>query len=167
MATIRHSLWNNLLPDSSGSVYPHPLSTVGTNDFFAHQVFSFATGTSSVTLHGAGFVPSNYSMSDATVSVAWSAETTLGTVDWYFAYRAIGGSDAESLDQATAQETVNSAVSLPSAIHERMITSIAITHSNLTTNDTLQWRLGRRNESANTALLPCYVTNVYLDYEDD
>ena len=69
-------------------------------------------------------------------------------MEWDFDYRAVGGDDAESLDQAGTQESVNANDTAPSAIHERMEITIPLTDANFAPGDEVEFELFRDGADA-------------------
>ena len=92
-------------PDASGDVFFEPATIKATNDFFQGLVLVFNDSSNDDELFGRFAVPQNY-VGSANVVIVWTTTATTGDVELGFAYRAVGGNDAESLDQATAQESL-------------------------------------------------------------
>jgi hypothetical protein len=88
-------------------------------------------------------------------------------VEWDFDYRAVGGNDSESLDQAGTQESVNSNDTAPSAAHERMEISIALTDANFAVDDEVEFTLFRDGtDGGDTMAAAAIVFNVFFEYAD-
>lgn len=166
MATLRLPLlgWATK-PDSTGSVLPTPLDLAATNDVWDAFVFEFADTANRIGLHGRCTVPKNY-VGTASIVVVWSTTATTGNAVWDFDYRAVGGDDAESLDQAGTQESVTVTDAAPSAIWERMEASMALTSANLAADDELEFTLFRDGAAADTIAASVYVFSVLLQYND-
>ena len=95
----------------------------------------------------------------------WTSTVTTGDVEWIYAYRAVGGDDNQSLDQATAQESVNVNDTAPTAINNRMVTSIPLTNTNFAADDTVLWDLFRDGTDAgNTLNAAVTVHDILFEY---
>lgn len=131
-------------PDGSGDVFFEPATVKGTNDFFQAHVLVFNDSGADDEIFGRFTVPQNYS-SAANLVVVWTTTATSGDWEIGIAYRAVGGNDAESLDQATAQEALLSGNNdtAPSATDERMTFTIALTDANFAAGDTVQFIFSR------------------------
>lgn len=165
MATFRRSIfdWRTRL-DGSGNVYPAPYTAFATNDVWKHRVWAFNNPSADISMYGAVDVPNNY-VGSAALIVVWTSTVTSGDFAVQFDYRAIGGNDTESFDQATAQETVNGTDTAPSATDERMEFSIALTAGNFAAGDTVEW-IYSRDDSADTLAGIVLVKNVFFQYSD-
>lgn len=143
MATARKSIFNHAtVPDTSGNVFQEPYTVKATNDVWGHLVFIFNDTASRDGLLGQFYVPDNYA-SGANLVLLWTSTATSGDVEWDFDYRAVGGNDTESLDQAGTQESVNANDTAPSAVNERMEIAIALTDGNFAAEDTVEFELFR------------------------
>lgn len=143
MATVRIPILGSLcVPDAGGQVFLEPYTIKATNDNWAHLVWVFNDTSSRKGLRGVFSVPKGY-VNTANLIVTWTAIATTGDVEWDFDYRAVGGNDTESFDQATAQESVNANDTAPSAVNERMEISIALTDGNFAAGDTVQYEFFR------------------------
>lgn len=129
-------------PDNSGEVFFEPYSIKATNDKWDRLVGIFNDSATKDGLHGSFDVPAAY-VDTANLIIVWTAIATSGDVEWDFDYRAVGGNDTESLDQATAQESVGTNDTAPSAVNERMELSIALTDGNFAGGDTVSFILFR------------------------
>lgn len=167
MATRRVSILNGLwVPDASGEVYYVPLSALATNDLWEHLVAAFEDGSTRTGLRGSFTVPEEY-VDTANLIIVWATSATSGDVEWDFDYRAVGGNDLESLDQATAQESVNTNDTAGSAAWERMEISIALTDTNLVAGDTVQCELFRdKSDAGDTIAATVAVFDVLLEFAD-
>ena len=137
MATYRFSILQNVFPDSSGRCFAEPYNIKATNDLFRHLVFIFndpADGEAHG-FYGVFNVPTNY-VSTPKIIPVWTSTATSGNCKFDFDYRAIGGDDAESLDQATFQENLTLTDAAPTSAHQRNTPSMSITDANLAPNDT-------------------------------
>lgn len=135
------------VPDDTAGCYLEPYTVAATNDTWKHLVLVFEEDTAAVGLYGIFTVPADYS-SGANLVIVWTSTATAGDVEWDFIYRAVGGNDNESLDQATAQESVNSNDTAPSAANERMEITIALTDGNFAAEDTVEFYLSRDGADA-------------------
>jgi hypothetical protein len=132
------------LPDTSGNVFSEPYTVKATNDNWKHSVFVFNDTATKIGLYFKFEVPSTYS-SGANFAVVWTSTATAGDWEIDLDYRAVGGNDSESLDQATAQESLNVNDTAPSAAHERMEADLDATDGNFAAEDTVEgvlWRDG-------------------------
>ena len=156
----------NTLPDASGNVFFEPYSIKATNDVFNHGHFIFNDTATRLALHGLFSVPKNY-VGTAKIVFVWTTTATSGDVEWDFDYRAVGGNDAESLDQATAQETVNVNDTAPSAVNERMEVEIALTDGNFAADDTVEFLAVRDGTDAgDTIAAAVQLVGLYFEYAD-
>src|SRR3990167_4279162 len=167
MATPRISLLGaNLLPDSSGLVWFEPYTIKATNDVWKHVVWVFKDNTVKMSLFGTCEIPSNY-VGSAKVYAVWSTPTTTGNVVWDFDYRAVGGDDLESLDQAGYQESLTVTDAAPSAANERNVPSVTLTATNLAAGDTVEFTLFRDGvDAADTMAGSALLVGAYLEYSD-
>lgn len=130
------------MPDSSGNVFFEPQSVKGTNDAFSQLVCIFNDTATRIGLGGRFTVPKNY-VGTAKIVVVWTTTAVSGDVEWDFDYRAVGGNDTESLDQAGTQESVNLNDTAPSAAWERLECLLALTSANLAVDDEVSFGLFR------------------------
>ncbi len=151
MATFRMSIMGALAPDSTGNAFFEPYAIKASNDTFQHLVAILNDAASDCGFYGTFNVPKNY-VGTAKIIPVWTSTATSGNAEFGFAYRAIGGDDAESLDQASFQEGplyVQDAA--PSASHERNTPSISLTSANLAADDTVEFYFFRDNNSTGGA----------------
>jgi hypothetical protein len=145
-----------------------PASVKGSNDFFDPIVLVFNDSGNDDELHGQSYVPGNYVGSPKLV-IVWTSTATSGDVEWGFAYRAVGGNDAESLDQASAQEALLSGNNdtAPSATDERMEYAIDLTAGNFAAGDTIQWIVSREGADVGDTLAAAVrVYDLFFEYVD-
>ena len=167
MATFRLPIlgWGTT-PDTGGDVFFEPYSIKATNDNWDSLIVVFNDTAARDGLHGRFDVPQNY-VGTANVVIVWSSTATSGDVEWDFDYRAVGGNDTESLDQATAQESVNSNDTAPSATNERMEISISLTDGNFAAGDTVEWALFRDGtDVGDTISAAVMLFDLYFEYAD-
>lgn len=166
MATHRVSILDGSVRSMAVNAFPEPYSVKATNDFWQMLVWIFNDTATKDEIAGRFNVPKDY-VGTANLVVVWTTTATSGDVEWDFGYRAVGGNDAESLDQATAQEAVNSNDTAPSAAHERMEISIALTDSNFAVDDTVTWRLGRDGTDAGDTISAAVIlVDLIFEYSD-
>ncbi len=155
-------------PDASGDVFFEPATIKATNDFFQGMVLVFNDSGNDDEVFGRFTVPQNY-VGSANLVVVWITTATSGDWEIGFAYRAVGGNDAESLDQATAQESLLSGNedTAPSATDERMEKTIALTDANFAPGDTVQFIFSREGADGGDNLAAAIrVYELYFEYND-
>ena len=155
-------------PDASADVFFEPATVKGTNDFFQGMVLVFNDSGADDEIFGRFTVPQNY-VDTANLVVVWTTTATTGDWEIGFAYRAVGGNDTESLDQATAQESLLSGNNdtAPSATDERMEFSIALTDGNFAAGDTVQFIFSREGlDAGDTLAAAIRVFDLYFEYND-
>lgn len=154
------------VPDNSGDVFFEPYSIKATNDLWERLVLIFNNTATRIGCHGGFVVPKNY-VGSAAIIISWTSTATTNDVEWDFDYRSVGGDDTESLDQATVQESVNQNDTAPSAAHERMEISLALTSANLAIDDEVEFQLFRDGTDAgNTMAAAAIVFSVLFEYSD-
>jgi hypothetical protein len=154
------------VPDSSGNVFFEPYDVKATNDVWDRLVAIFNDNASRMGLQGGFTVPQNY-VNSANLVIVWTSTATSGDVEWDFDYRAVGGNDTESLDQAGTQESVNSNDTAPSAAHERMEISIALTDGNFAAGDEVTFGLFRDGtDGGDTMAAAGILFNAFFEYAD-
>ena len=167
MATHRRAILGfATLPDNSSDVFFEPYSVKATNDVWKRLVLIFNDSGTRIGLRGAFNVPKDY-VGAPKIIVVWTAIATTGDVEWDFDYRAVGGNDTESLDQAGTQESVNLNDTAPSAIHERMEAILAVTAGNFAADDTVLFELFRDGtDGGDTMAAAAIVHEVIFEYSD-
>lgn len=154
------------MPDSTGSVFFEPQSVKGTNDPFPQLVAVFNDTATRIGLGGRFTVPKNY-VGTAKVAIVWTSTATSGDVEWDFDYRAVGGDDAESLDQAGTQESVNLNDTAPSAAWERMECLITLTAANFAVDDEVEFALFRDGtDGGDTIAAAVTLFQLLFEYTD-
>jgi len=158
-------------PDASGDVFFEPQTIRGTNNFFQELVLTFLDSGNDDEVFGRFEVPQNY-VDTANLVIVWTSTqvlTTTESVEWGFAYRAVGGNDAESLDQASAQESLLTGNDdlAPSAANERMEFTIALTDGNFAAGDTVQFIFSREGADAGDDIAAIVrVFGLFFEYND-
>jgi len=143
-----------------------PYTINATNDVWAPLVFIFPDDSTRTGLHGVFAVPGDYN-NNADAVIVWTATAIAGDVEWDFDYRAVGGDDTESLDQAGTQESVNSNDTAPSAANERMVITIALTDGNFAAGDTVEWALFRDGtDVGDTMAADAMLFELFFEYDD-
>lgn len=116
--------------------------------------------------YGGFTVPKNY-VGTANLIVVWTTTATTGDVEWDFDYRAVGGNDTESLDQVGTQESVNANDTAPSAAHERMEISIALTATNFAADDEVEYLFVRDGtDVGDTMAAAAILFELLFEYSD-
>ena len=169
MATHRLPiLYSATRPDSSGDVYFEPQDIIGSNGFFKADVLIFLDSGNDDELFGRFEVPKGY-VNTANLVIVWTSTATTNDVEWGIAYRAVGGNDAESLDQTTAQESLLSGNNdvAPSAANERMEFTVALTDGNFVAGDTVQFIFSREGADAGDSIAAIVrVFGLFFEYND-
>ena len=167
MATRRKSLLEgDLLPDTSGNVFFEPYSIKATNDIFKHGVWIFNDTATKLQIFGTCDIPKEY-VGTASIIIVWTSTATTGNVVWDFDYRAVGGNDTESLDQATFQESVTVTDAAPTAANNRLEVSVNLTSANLAADDTFEFAIGRDGaDAADTMAAAAILVDVFLQFND-
>lgn len=167
MATHRLPIFGfGITPDTSGDVFFEPYDVKATNDVWDRLVLIFNDTSTRIGVHGGFTVPKDY-VGTANLVIVWTSTATSGDVEWDFDYRAVGGNDIESLDQAGTQETVNLNDTAPSAANERMEISISLTDANFSVDDEVEFTLFRDGTDAgDTMAAAAIVFSVFFEYAD-
>lgn len=153
-------------PDTSGNVWATSYDEFATNDVWDHLVIAFADTASRKGLAGGFNVPKNY-VGTASIIVVWTATAITGNVVWDFDYRAVGGNDAESLDQAGTQESVTVTDAAPGAAHRRMEVALSLTGTNLTPDDHVTFEFFRDGaDVADTMAATALLFDLFFQYSD-
>jgi hypothetical protein len=168
MATHRMSIWPGAMPDSTGRARLVPYNVIATNDLFQHLVgvCDDPAAAQAHGFYGAFTVPKSYVGSPA-IKVVWTTSAITGNAKLDFDYRAVGGDDLESLDQTTFQEALTVTDAAPSAAHERMEASMAITAANVAIDDLLTWYLTREDGTGvDTIAAAVTIHDVVFEWAD-
>lgn len=149
------------VPDTSGNVFWEPASIKASNDQWPGLVCIFNDTSTRLGLRGRFTVPKNYAGSPKIIAV-WTATATSGDVVWDFDYRAVGGNDAESLDQSGTQEAVTVTDTAPGAAHRRLGAEMALTAGNLAVDDEVQFELYRDGASGSDTMAAAAILYALL-----
>lgn len=167
MATHRIPILNHSIDlDAGGDVFFEPYSIESTNR--NGMILKFNNSGARDMIRGHFEIPQNW-VGTSLLGIVWSSATTANAMQWEFDYRAIGGSDTESFDQATFQRTLGlqTGAPEPSAAHERMTDTIAMTDADLAVGDTVQFEFGRDSGDANdTKAGTVWVIGLFFVYND-
>lgn len=158
------------LPDSSGRAFWEPYDVKATNDVFKNLVLILNDPGASQNhgVYGKFRVPVNY-LTTPKIVVVWTSTATTGTCLFAFDYRAIGGNDAESLDQTTFQEQIDISDVAPGAVNRKLEVSGALTGGNLAADDEVEfyfYRDGTTGAPTDTMAAAAIVFGVYFEYVD-
>lgn len=154
------------LPDTSGDVYWEPYTVKATNDVWGFGVWVFNDTGTRIGLRGSFKIPKGFVGSPLIIPY-WSSTATSGNVVWDFDYRAVGGDDAESLDQAGTQEQVTVGDAAPTAAHRLLIPSMALTAANLAVDDLVEFELFRDGANgSDTMAAAALLFGLYFQYAD-
>ncbi len=140
----------------AGAVFPEPYAIKATNDKWNPLVWVFNDTATKDGLHARFVVPQDYVGSPVFIPV-WTATVTSGNVALELQYRAVGGDDAESLDQSTAQETLTVTDAAPSAAHERNTPSMSATAANIAAGDLVELILFRDGTSGSDTMASALI----------
>lgn len=155
-------------PGSSGDVFFEPADIKGANGFFKGLVLVFNDSGNDDQYHFRFPVPDDY-VDTANLLIIWT--TTAIVNDWEagIAYRAVGGNDTESLDQATAQRSLltGNNFTAPSALNERMESRITLTDGDFAQNDTVQGHFSREGADAGDTLAAAIrIYDLFFEYNN-
>jgi hypothetical protein len=154
------------LPDINGQAFPESYDTKATNDVWDRLVMVFNDSIIRSALAGGFAVPKNY-VGTPKLIIVWTATATSGAVVWDFDYRAVGGNDAESLDQTGTQEAVTVTDTAPGAAHRRLEAEIALTAGNFAVDDEVEFLFARDGtDAADTMAAAALLFGLYFEYAD-
>jgi hypothetical protein len=158
-------------PDDTGECIVEPYDILATNDVWDRMIGRFGSSNAAQPtvrhgFHGGFVVPKNY-VGTAVVVIVWTTTLITGAVVWDYEYRAVGGDDLESLDQAGTQESVTVTDTAPSAAHERMEVTIALTSGNFAVDDEVTFYLARDGvDAADTLAGSALLFSALFQYAD-
>lgn len=142
------------IPDATSDAFFEPYSILATNDLFRHLILrcgasNVAAPTVKAGIYGKVRVPADYNTGGTvTCIVVWNSTVTSGDVVFDLDYRAVGGDNAESLDQASYQESLTVTDTASGTANNRMIATMTFTAGNLLAGDTLEFFFGRDGADA-------------------
>ena len=167
MATHRLPILNShTVPDTTGTAFFEPYTIKATNDVWGHLVLCLNDTAADHGIFGKFAIPQNY-VDTANLVVVWTSTATVGDVEFDFMYRAVGGNDCESLDRAGNQEDVNSNDTAPSAAHERMEITIALTDGNFAAGDTVEFFFSRDGtDGGDTIAAAVLIFGLFFEFND-
>lgn len=153
------------VPDTSGNVFFEPYNIKATNDVWDRLVLIFNDTATRLGCAGGFTVPKNY-VGNPQIIVVWTSTATTGNAVFDFDYRAVGGNDAESLDQVGTQESVTVTDAAPGAAHRRLEAAMALTAANLAVDDEVEFEVFRDGTAADTIAAAVIVFAVLFEYTD-
>ena len=165
MATHRVPIITWAFVPNAAGVFFEPYPIKATNDVWDRMVLIFNDTATRDGGAGGFTVPKNY-VGTAKIIVVWTSTAVTGNVIWDFDYRAVGGDDTESLDQAGTQESVTVTDAAPSAANERMEASMTLTAANLAVDDEVTFELFRDGAAADTIAAAVIVFALLFEYSD-
>jgi hypothetical protein len=166
MATHRISVLGVGTIPGSSDVFFEPYDVKATNDVWDRLVCIFNDTANRMGLRGGFTVPKNY-VGSPKIIVVWTSTATTGDVEWDFDYRAVGGNDAESMDQSGVQESVNVADTAPGAAHRKLEAELPLTAANLAADDQVPFELFRDGtDGGDTMAAAAIVFDVLFEYGD-
>lgn len=138
--TKRIAVGFGALPDDSGNVFPSPLSVYSSNGLWDPSVWIFDDSSTRDGLRFVFRVSDDYS-SAAVLRVFWATPATSGDVEFDLDYRAVG--TGESIDQASAQESVNQNDTAGGSAWLLQVAELTLTGSNFAAGDLVEAELFR------------------------
>lgn len=171
MATHRLNITGGLLPDTTGEAFYEPYSVLATNDQWRHLVIRLGASNSAEPtvkhgLYGKFSVPQNYA-SNPRIIIHWTSTLTTGNVVFDFDYRAVGGNDAESLDQVGTQQAATVTDAAPSAANNQLEAALSLSAGNFTAGDTVEFFVGRDGVNVSDTLAgSAIVHSIEFEYTD-
>lgn len=168
MSIHQLSIMGALRPDASGRAFFEPYDVKATNDLFKHfvGVLNDPAAAQAHGFYGRFLVPQNY-VGSAVIKPVWGSAATSGNVKLDFDYRAVGGDSAESMDQATFQESVTVTDACPAFSNYRATPSLTLTSSNLAAGDTVEFYFTREDGSGtDTMAAAALLHDLIFEYAD-
>lgn len=174
MATLRKPIlgWSSR-PDDSGKAWFEPFDILATNDvwdFLVGRIDEAGANNAQLStragFHGRFEIPKDY-IDAASLIIVWTATVTSGNAVWDFEYRAVGGNDSESLDQAGTQESLTVTDAAPGAALRRLETSIDLTDGNFAVDDDVTFFIANDGtDGADTLAGARLLINLLFQYEN-
>lgn len=158
-------------PDDTGECWIEPYDILATNDVWDRLVARFGASNAAqpTVRHGlaGGFtIPKTY-VGSPKIIIVWATTLNAGDVVWDFEYRAVGGDNAESLDQSGTQESLTVTDTAGGAAHRRMETSMSLTAGNLAVDDEVEFYLARDGaDGADTLAGSALLFQALFEYVD-
>ncbi len=150
--------------DAGGNVFFEPYSIESVNR--KGQILKFNNSGARDMIRGHFEIPTDF-VSGAKLLIVWSSAIVANALQWELDYRSVGGSDTESMDQATFQQTLGltTGAGEPSVAHERMTDEIPMTDADLAADDTCQFEFGRDSgDAADTKAGPAWIVGLFFKY---
>lgn len=156
----------NTIPDNSGNVFFERYSIKATNDVWQYLVGIFKDTSTRIGLRGMFKIPKNF-IGSPKIIVNWTSTAITGNTRWEFDYRAVGGNDTESLDQAGTQESVGVTDAAPGAVNRKLECEMALTAANLAVDDIVQFEFFRDGaDAADTMAAVAILHSLEFEYSD-
>lgn len=158
--------WGQVPDPTNGLVFPEPYDVKATNGKWKHLTWVFEDGSTKDGLRFFFPVPSTY-VNGAKFILVWTSIVITNDVEWDIDYRAVGGNDSESFDQATAQQSLNVADTAPGAINRRMETILTPTAGNFLADDSVEIEVFRDKVDAGDTLVgAALLKDVLFEFSD-
>lgn len=167
MATRRiHIRVQDMVPDTTGSVFPEPQSIKATNDRYPLHVMIFKDSGTKISAGFSFEVPDDF-VSAPVFRPRWSTPTITGSAVWDVDYTAVGGDDTESLDPATDQEALTVTDVAPTAANRRLTPSLAATAANFAAGKTVIGKISRDGlDAADTLAADIMLYGLTIEYSN-
>lgn len=169
MADLYHPLFNGLtVPDGSGNVWIEPFDVAASNDVWKFLVWRLKDTSTRIGIRGCTFIPNDYNTSGTSqILVPCTSTAISGNYVLDFDYRAIGGDDAESMDQSGTQQSVTVTDAAPGASLRLLRPVMSITAGNLAPGDLLEWELFRDGaDGSDTMAADLILFGAWLKYNN-
>jgi hypothetical protein len=172
-ATRRVSIFHHgTRSDDTGEASFEPADiNFGSNDLMRQMVLGLGSnvaGQPSVKhgAYGSFDIPTDYGGGAAKIIVVWSATLTSGDVVFDFDYRAVGGNDAEGLDDSSWQESVTVTDTAPGTARRRLTAEMTLTPGNFAVGDTVLFFLGRDGAAGGDTMAGrAYLFDAIFEYD--
>jgi hypothetical protein len=151
-------------PDTSGSVFPAPMSTYLTNKIFPNlQRFCFADTATKIGLLGGFKIPNDF-VSTAVLGLRWLTTATSGNGVWVLDYNSPAA--GESIDPAAFVRSPTTTTACPGTTLLLASTEIAMTDADLAVLDSLIGAISRNGAGADTIAATIMLWEVYFKYNN-